>query len=587
MKINLFNYFAKKIGLTDMLIILPEFKHKIFFFVLLSLVVSSIDLIGIGFIGFFIVVVLKNNIKDFEFLNNFFPDLEISQLIYLLVFFLMSIYLLKGILSYTINKKIIYYCYEQQNHLRKKYLELFFFDFNTMKGKSFENQISNVVEFIKRITENYLSHLLKIISDLVIISVIFCFLFYKDLFSTSLLFLLFILTFVIYKFLYKDKIDKLGHDSKNHIQSLIKKTHFLFNAFKEIKLFGKEIKFTEDLIRTSDANTNSVKKFASLLILPKYYAEFIFISFLLLISVGAILKYGNSDLAYAQIGIYGAATARIAPMLNSLLQSITTIWNSKATIDEVKNFFFVKNLEKHKAFKIISQAHNEDEIKIKELFIENLSFAYPNKKIFENMSLNFKTNTLVGIYGPSGAGKSTFVNLLTGFLNQDEGNIFLKDNLSNRLTGNIYNNMGIIPQEIRLMDESIAKNVALEIDDEKIDNNKLIEALKSADAYGFISNLPDGVNTKLENFGSNLSGGQRQRIAIARVLYRNSKILILDEPFSSLDESSETRLLNLLQKLKKDKIIFIITHKRSILDKFDISLFKKNMKFINFNLVKN
>lgn len=87
MKINLFNYFAKKIGLTDMLIILPEFKHKIFFFVLLSLVVSSIDLIGIGFIGFFIVVVLKNNIKDFEFLNNFFPDLEISQLIYLLVFF--------------------------------------------------------------------------------------------------------------------------------------------------------------------------------------------------------------------------------------------------------------------------------------------------------------------------------------------------------------------------------------------------------------------------------------------------------------------------------------------------------------------
>ena len=199
MKINLFNYFAKKIGLTDMLIILPEFKHKIFFFVLLSLVVSSIDLIGIGFIGFFIVVVLKNNIKDFEFLNNFFPDLEISQLIYLLVFFLMSIYLLKGILSYTINKKIIYYCYEQQNHLRKKYLELFFFDFNTMKGKSFENQISNVVEFIKRITENYLSHLLKIISDLVIISVIFCFLFYKDLFSTSLLFLLFILTFVIYK----------------------------------------------------------------------------------------------------------------------------------------------------------------------------------------------------------------------------------------------------------------------------------------------------------------------------------------------------------------------------------------------------
>lgn len=580
MKLNPISYFSKKIGLTDMLLVLPEFKNKIFFFVFISLAVSVIDLIGIGFIGFFVIIFLKNDINDFEFLNILFPNLKIDELIYILVFFLLLIYLIKGILSYSIHKKIIYYCYEQQNSLRKKYLELFFFDFYTMKGKSFENQISTVIEFIKKVTENYLSHLLKIISDLVIIVIIFCFLFIKDPFSTTLLLLLFILTFLIYKFLYKDKIDKLGIESRNYIQILIKKTNFLFQAFKEIKLFGKEVEFTEDIIETSNNNTNSIKKFASLLVLPKYYSEFIFISFLLFISIGAILKYGNTDLAYAQIGIYGAAIARIAPMMNSLLQSITTIWNNKATLDEIKNFFFVKNLEKLKAPKAFSKSNQNN---LTELHIENLSFSYSDKKIFDNMSLEFKINSLIGLYGPSGTGKSTFVNLLTGFLRQNEGNIYLKDIHNNKFSEDIYKSMGIIPQEIRLMDETIAKNVSLEIHNKKIDNNKLIDALKNADAFDFISKLPDGINTKLENFGLNLSGGQRQRIAIARVLYRNSKILILDEPFSSLDESSELKLLNLLQKLKKDRIIFIVTHKKSILNKFDISLLKKNMKFVNLN----
>lgn len=567
---------SKKLGLTDMLKILPEFKKEILFFVLLSLLVSILDILGISFVGLFILTILKSEFSVLEIFPNILVVFGFSEIIYILCFILVLIYFLKGVLSYLIHRKIIFYCYEQQNVLRKKYLELFFYDFDTLQGQSFENKVSAVIEFIKKVTENYLQHLLKIMTDIIVVTAIFGVLFYANPISTIFLLILFFLTIYIYKFLYKKKIDKLGIDAKNYIQILIKKSTFLFEAFKEIKLFGKENQFTDDLIRSSDHNTYAVKKFAALLVLPKYYAEFIFVSFLLLISVGSILKYGNSELAYAQIGIYGAAAARIAPMMNSMLQSITSMWNNRATMNEVAEFFAVANLKKVKSKKISDFNKN---FNLNELSINNVSFSYPGLKIFEEMSLKFNINSLVGVYGRSGTGKSTFVNLLTGFLKIDDGEICIKDLENSKINDNIFRYMGIIPQEIRMMDSSIAENVTLELDKKNIDVDRLEDALKKSDAYDFVSKLPDGFNTKLNHSGLNLSGGQRQRIAIARVLYRNSKILIMDEPFSSLDESSEEKLLNLLQKIKKDKIIFIVTHKKSLLNNFDVVIKKDGHKF--------
>lgn len=573
---KLLSNISKTIGLTDMLKILPEFKRKILFFVLLSLLVSILDILGISVVGLFILTILKSEFSVLEIFPNLLVIFGFSEIIYILCFILILIYFVKGFLSYLIHRKIIFYCYEQQNVLRKKYLELFFYDFDTLQGQSFENKVSAVIEFIKKVTENYLQHLLKIMSDIIVVTVIFFVLFYANPISTMFLLILFFLTIYIYKFLYKKKIDKLGIDAIKYIQILIKKSTFLFEAFKEIKLFGKENQFTEDLIRASNQNTYAVKNFGALLVLPKYYSEFIFVSFLLLISVGSILKYGNSELAYAQIGIYGAAAARIAPMMNSMLQSITSMWNNRATMNEVADFFAVANLKKVKSKKISDFDKN---FNLNELSINNVSFSYPGLKIFEEMSLKFNINSLVGVYGRSGSGKSTFVNLLTGFLKIDDGEICIKDLENNKINDNIFRYMGIIPQEIRMMDSSIAENVTLELDKKNIDVDRLEDALKKSDAYDFVSKLPDGFNTKLNHSGLNLSGGQRQRIAIARVLYRNSKILIMDEPFSSLDESSEEKLLNLLQKLKKDKIIFIVTHKKSLLNNFDVVIKKDGYKF--------
>ena len=147
------NHISNKIGLTDMLSILPEFKKKILYFVILSLMVSILDIIGIGFVGLFILTILKSDLSIFEIFPKILVNFSFTEIIYILCFALILIYFLKGVLSFLIHKKIIFYCYEQQNILRKKYLELFFYDFDTLKGQSFENKISTVIEFIKRVTE--------------------------------------------------------------------------------------------------------------------------------------------------------------------------------------------------------------------------------------------------------------------------------------------------------------------------------------------------------------------------------------------------------------------------------------------------
>ena len=117
------------------------------------------------------------------------------------------------------------------------------------------------------------------------------------------------------------------------------------------------------------------------------------------------------------------------------------------------------------------------------------------------------------------------------------------------------------------MDETIKQNVSLDIDPTKSDENKVIKSLNESGSYEFVKDLSNTINFKLSYTGENLSGGQRQRIAIARALYMDSKVLILDEPFSALDSNSENYLMETLNSIKKDRIIIVITHNQNLIKK--------------------
>ena len=186
----------------------------------------------------------------------------------------------------------------------------------------------------------------------------------------------------------------------------------------------------------------------------------------------------------------------------------------------------------------------------------------------KNLNFEIKKNQKIGISGKSGSGKSTLINIILGLFEGNEGKILcdevdILDNLKNW-----HNIIGYVPQRITLFDDTIKNNICFGIDEKNIDINFLEKILKSSNLDTFIDKLPEKLNTKVGHEGSIISGGQLQRVGIARALYLKPKILILDEPTSSLDKKIEEEIIEALFKIENLTII-IISHNENVLRKCD------------------
>ena len=207
------------------------------------------------------------------------------------------------------------------------------------------------------------------------------------------------------------------------------------------------------------------------------------------------------------------------------------------------------------------------------LQIDNLSKYFGGLAAVSDCSLKIKKGDFVGLVGPSGAGKTTLVDVLLGLLHPQTGTIKLngKDIFSQiELWRSL---VAYLPQEIFLIDDSLAKNIALDDDIENSSHDRFKEVVIKSRLDDFIDNLPEGLDTRMGERGVRLSGGQRQRVAIARALFHEREVLILDEATSSLDIKTEEEIVNQMQKFKGEKTVITIAHRISTL-KYCDSLYK-------------
>jgi ABC-type multidrug transport system fused ATPase/permease subunit len=213
---------------------------------------------------------------------------------------------------------------------------------------------------------------------------------------------------------------------------------------------------------------------------------------------------------------------------------------------------------------------------------ENLSFNYPTRSettVLKGISVNIKPDTLVALVGPSGAGKSTFVSLLLRLYDPTAGQILFdeKDSRSIPISA-LRSQMAIVPQDIFLFGGTIRENIAY--GKTGASEEMIIEASRKANAWEFISQFPEGLDTLVGERGTQLSGGQRQRIAIARAVLKDPKILILDEATSSLDSESERLVQDALEKLMKGRTSIVIAHRLSTIRQADNILVLNNGQII-------
>ena len=217
----------------------------------------------------------------------------------------------------------------------------------------------------------------------------------------------------------------------------------------------------------------------------------------------------------------------------------------------------------------------EEKLDVKDsIEMKDITYAYPNTErlIFDHADLKIPVGASVGIVGTSGAGKSTVVDILLGLLEPSTGHIYA-DSVDVKEPGNYrkwLKNIGYIPQMIFMLDDTIRKNVAFGVPEEKIDENRLWEVLKEAQLDEFIKTLPEGLETGIGERGIRLSGGQRQRIGIARALYNDPEVLILDEATSALDNDTEAAIMESINRLQGRKTLIIIAHRLQTIEKCDI-----------------
>lgn len=211
----------------------------------------------------------------------------------------------------------------------------------------------------------------------------------------------------------------------------------------------------------------------------------------------------------------------------------------------------------------IKDGEKKLEGKIASITLEALHLRYGQDMALINVNAEIPANTCVALVGQSGSGKSSLVNLLLRFYDPQEGRILINgEDLKHYTTHSIRSRISIVTQRVYIFNDTVAANVAY---GEEMDEERVRFALQQAHAWNFVEKMEQGMETVLDEFGTNLSGGQRQRIAIARALYKNPEILVLDEATSALDNESEREITRALEEIKKERIVILIAHRPSTL----------------------
>ncbi len=347
---------------------------------------------------------------------------------------------------------------------------------------------------------------------------------------------------------------KVVTDRNETIQSVLSES---FIGIKDIKLNTLEDKYSNIYKKTNFSGLNSSAYIVLAGDLPKFAIETISFGAILVFAIVLLLAKGNDGSVVAILSVYAIAGYKLLPTMQQIYKSAASMSANGSVTTELKQHLDVltESTPVHSG-KPLSSIH--------QITLNKICYKYPAAKdpVLNEISIAFNRGELNTIAGPSGSGKSTLADIMLGLLEPLSGHIETDGKLlSGQALSNYQHSIGYVPQHIFILDDSVVANVAFGMDASEIDIEKVKSALQQANAMEFVEKLPLGIHSNLGQDGKLLSGGQRQRIGIARALYRNNKILILDEPTSALDIESEFELMTLLEKLKKDVLTIVISHR--------------------------
>jgi ABC-type multidrug transport system fused ATPase/permease subunit len=545
-------------------------KKRSFLLLILLLIAMVLEMLGMGLIlPVLSIMINPDALKNSSIIKNDYINLSDCtqvQLITIAMILIIVVYIIKSIFFLILNniqsKFIFGISKDLSNRLFKGYLYLpysFHLKFNS--AHLLRNLQSEVIQF------TYTTQaVMNLVTELLLSCAVSAFLFFVEPQGTVIVFLILTISALfIFRFT-KNKLARLGIDRLHHEGECSRHLMQGLNGIKEVKVLGKQDSFFNRFASHNEFRAAIAADQYAIQNFPRIFLEFFSILGLAIL-VFSILFFSQSlERLIPILGVFAAASFRLLPSVNRIVGAAQLLKFTQSAVDTLDDEIRLIDTNFSASSNGGQKVNLADSIQI-----NNLTFTYPDtaSPALDNVNFTIPKGTSIGIIGESGSGKSTLINIILGLFEPSSGSVKIdRTNIQDNMRG-WQDQVGYVPQFIYLTDDSIKNNVAFGEAEIDIDLEALVDALRVVNLMPFINEHEKGIECEIGERGENLSGGQRQRLGIARAIYPNPSVIILDEATSSLDIETEKIVMSSIDSLKGTKTIVIVAHRLSTVENCD------------------
>ncbi len=550
-----------------------KYKPKIIVLFFLSILAGFMEVFGIALIFPLISLMgnpdLVNTNGNLNWFYTFFDLNDPKHLLYIIAGLIGAIFVIKNIF-------MIWYKYFELRILRnwrnnicdnvmESYLKAPYIYHLKKSSYKMINTLSSTVSYV---LYSYIYACFSLVSNVIIVAMLIIFLLYHflvpTLISGSVLGLMTYIQARAMRKYTKDVSDNINEARAVNLNVLTQG----IAAIKETKSYVREKFFLKSYETSNKTITGLDNKLAFLQNLPPYISEIVLVITIITMSCLVMAQSFTPVGGMISLAILAAVSFRIAPLINRTLYFYTEIraafGAAKEFTDEIKELEDAENEHFSKNVEALTLKNN--------LHLKNVNFQYDeNSPALNNINLNVPQGKFIGIIGTSGAGKTTLVDIILGLIRPNSGEYFVDDipiDNPDRLRS-LRMATGYVSQNPYIFNSTVRENVAFGINSNDIDDKKVTKALQMAKIDDLFREKEDYLYYEIGDNGKSLSGGQRQRLAIARALYVDPDIIVLDEATSSLDVETEHSITQIINGMKGHKTIIAIAHRLSTLKECD------------------
>lgn len=468
----------------------------------------------------------------------------------------------KSILSLFVNKRVLYFLSIRSALLSSSLINrMFTKDLTFIQNKSIASRIYTLTEGIDSITSGILGSLSSLVSDLSLLIILSAGLFIVDPTLSILTVIYFSILGLLLYFKMHIQVRNLGTEITEKTIDGNSKISEVISSYREILIRDRRRFYAERIGRSRLEAAQSKARLVYLSNFSKYMLEL----FLVIggLSIAAF-EFATQDpsRAVAIISIFLATSTRIAPGILRVQQGLLSIRSSMGTATTTLELINQLNTAPEIESNIQPFSNSHEGFKGNIIF-NNLNYRYPggSKNALSDINFQIMEGESVAIVGPSGSGKSTLVDIMLGVLQPSSGKISISHNEPLYSIKHWPGALGYVPQNVVISEGTIKSNICLGFDENEIADELIWKALDTAHLNNFVKSLPKGINTVIDDRGTNISGGQRQRLGIARAVFTNPKVLVLDEATSALDADTETRITESIQSMHGKVTVVVVAHR--------------------------